>query len=203
MNSCQEISELFSDYVEKALPEKDCRDVEIHLQICSPCERTAERLANLRAKLRTLPAVKTSPDFETVLRTRMRLERHRLRPWSYAIPLLSARAMAFGSLAILIIVGGIYFYLRQSSVSSATLVQTNSLLLNSVPSSAGSLSRATLTNSPQLYFYTLDNLTIPQAGGVPLSVSAAGVAKYQSTQADSAATGTADQPDLDPLLISF
>lgn len=202
MRSCRKLSELFSDYVEKTLAAADRHAVETHLQLCLPCQQSVTRLASLRQALQTLPGIKTSPDFDTVLRTRMRLEKRRLRPL-FAPPISKVRTLAWGSLATALVIGSAYVLLRQSSVDSRPQHPGYpSPFTSLIPAPTGSASSATLTNPAQL-FYTLDGYTIRQEGGGPLRISSAGAAQHETSVADSTPPGRADLPELTPSLISF
>lgn len=202
MRSCQKFSEVFSDYFEKALPEKDRQAVETHLQLCPPCQQSIARLVRLRQVLRALPVIKTSLDFDTVLRTRMRLERRRRRPL-FARPISPRRTLAWGGLATIVVAGSMYLLLRQSSDSPPSQLSGHrSPFTPLISASAGLPGPAGLPGHAQL-FYTLDGLTIRQGGGSPLQLSSAGVAEYQSAALDSAAPIPAEPTELSPVLISF
>jgi anti-sigma factor RsiW len=201
MNSCQEISELFSDYVEKTLVEKDRQAMDVHLRACAACRDTVGRIAKLRHNLKSLMALEASPDFEMVLRTRMRLERHRMRPWASAMPLSPVRAMAFAAFLIVLISGAVFSYLRFLSPGSPAFVQTSSSQANLSAPSPAKAAGATLAKSYQRYVYALEGVTIPDAPGAALRISSVGLAKYQALQVD---TSAASLPaELDPVLVSF
>lgn len=200
MNSCEKLSELLSDYVERSLHEEVRQKIEFHLKACPPCQETVERLGKLRRNLRSLSAVKASPDFETVLRTRMRLERHRLRPWTFSMPLLPARAMAYALLLVGLVGAGV-IYLRNTSQISPSEMQ-----ISSAPDDVLQLS----TTAPnriqpstyQRYFYTLDGFTFSRKPGAALRISSKGIERYQAMQVDSSAS-SAQQVAMEPVLISF
>ena len=200
MNSCQKFSELFSEYLEKALVEEDRRDLEKHLQSCPPCQQAVDRLIKLRRNLKSLGAIAVSPTFETVLRTRMSLERHRLRPWFLTLPLWRGRTMALAAASLLLVVVAAFSYLRYSSSSASVLPQTVSVSKTSpVPTTP-----STVTPSLQRYVYELDRYTIPESPGAPLRISSLGLARYQASEADSTAIEpAAASSDVGPVLISF
>jgi anti-sigma factor RsiW len=199
MNSCQKLSELFSEYVERSLHEEVRQEVELHLKACPPCQETIERLGRLRRNLKSLSVVKVSPDFETVLRTRMRLERHRLRPWTFSMPLFPARAMAYGLLFVGVIGGGM-FYLRYTSQNSPAAMQVSSTSIQQ-PSNTSPIPIQSSTY--QRYFYALDGFTISKTPGAALRISSKGIERYQAMQsADSSATSELSSA-LEPVLISF
>ncbi len=84
MNTCESFSESFSDYVENAVLPEQRQTMDVHLSRCSSCQATVARLSSLRSRLRTLPRVKTSPDFEAILRARIMLERKKSRVSTFA-----------------------------------------------------------------------------------------------------------------------
>jgi len=199
MNSCQKFSELFSEYVERSLHQKVRQEVELHLKACPPCQETIERLGRLRRNLKSLSAVKISPDFETVLRTRMRLERHRLRPWTFSMPLFPARAMAYGLLFVGVIGGGV-IYLRYASQSSPAATHVSSTSIQR-PSNTSPIPIQSLAY--QRYVYTLDGFTISRTPGAALRISSKGIEKYQAMQAADSSTTSELSSALEPVLISF
>jgi len=198
MNSCQKLSELFSEYVERSLHEKVRQEVQLHLKACPPCQETIERLGRLRRNLKSLAAVKASPDFETVLRTRMRLERHRLRPWIFSMPLFPSRALAYALLVVGVIGAGMV-YLRYTSQSSPAAMQAGSTSIQQ-PSNISPNPIQPLAY--QRYVYTLDGFTISRTPGAALRINSKGIEKYQAMQADSSGTGGLSSA-LEPVLISF
>jgi len=198
MNSCQKLSELFSEYVERSLHEEVRQEVELHLKACPPCQETVERLGRLRRNLKSLAAIKASHDFETVLRTRMRLERHRLRPWTFSMPLFPARTMAYALLFVGIIGGGM-FYLRYASQRSPTVMQVRS---TSIQQPSITSPNPIQPSAYQLYVYTLDGFTVSKTPGAALRISSKGIEKYQAMQADSSTT-SGQSSVLEPVLISF
>jgi anti-sigma factor RsiW len=198
MNSCEKLSELFSEYVERSLHEEVRQEVEHHLKACPPCQETIERLGRLRRNLKSLSAVKASPDFETVLRTRMRLERHRLRPWTFSMPLFPARAMAYALLFIGVVGGGM-FYLRYTSQNSPAAEQTRS---SSILQPSNTSPDPIQPPAYQRYVYTLDGFTISKTPGAALRISSKGIERYQAMQPDSSASSGLSSA-LEPVLISF
>ncbi len=74
MNTCERLSESFSDYVENVLPAAERQRVETHLSVCHNCQNTIARLHQLRNQLSRLRQVRTSEDFTAVLRARIKRE---------------------------------------------------------------------------------------------------------------------------------
>jgi len=200
MNSCQKLSELYSDYVERSLHEEVRHEVEIHLKACPPCQQTVDRLGKLRHNLKSLPQLKTSPDFETVLRTRMRLERHRVRPWSFSLPFVPARTLGFAM--VLFLAGASVFTYWRLTSQVPTAAQPTSSSFTALGQTANPASASLQPTPYERYVYAIDRFTIPQTPGEKLRISSVGIEKYQAAQADSSATETA-QAGSEPVLISF
>ncbi len=104
MKSCERFSALLSDYAENAMAPVEKSDIAAHLNECVECRSAVEGVVNLRRSLRRLPAVQASPDFETILRTRIKLDRRASAPiWGlrYASPRRLATYSAAFALAVL------------------------------------------------------------------------------------------------------
>ncbi len=74
MDSCKKFKDLLSDYIEGGLDPQTKLQMETHLKECLNCSKVILRLKTLHKNLKTLPKLPVSPDFETVLRTRIRVE---------------------------------------------------------------------------------------------------------------------------------
>lgn len=75
MECCKGFEEKIFDYVDDLVPAPKRKEIENHLNECSPCSQVVKQTKSLRHQLRSLPTHQTSDDFQTVLRTRIRLER--------------------------------------------------------------------------------------------------------------------------------
>jgi len=108
MDSCQRFKELISDYIEGGLNHDRKQEMDYHFKECLKCSTTTDQLKKLLQDLKELPKLTVSPDFETILRARIRLEngltRRReesfLSSWKF-------RAPAYAISAILIILAAI------------------------------------------------------------------------------------------------
>ncbi len=106
MQKCDCLKQYFSDYLEKQLDSQKTALVEQHLQDCVQCQKTLNRLKMVKSHLSQLKPIKTSPDFDTVLHTRIRLESSlerrswfpRSADWSIKVPIYAA------SLSIILLV---------------------------------------------------------------------------------------------------
>ncbi|MDZ7263326.1 MAG: zf-HC2 domain-containing protein [candidate division KSB1 bacterium] len=98
MDSCQRFKELMSDYIEGGLDPQSKQEMEHHFKECLRCASTTEELRSLIQELKALPQVTVSPDFETILRARIRLENGLVRrqqerffaSWKFRVPAFSA-----------------------------------------------------------------------------------------------------------------
>ena len=79
MNFCHQCDELISEYIEDELDYKRKLFIEKHLINCQPRSSTVKNISALRKKLKSLPVVAVSADFDTILRDRIRLERKKER----------------------------------------------------------------------------------------------------------------------------
>jgi len=154
MKNCERFTELFSDYAEDGLSSAEKRELDVHLQQCSECRSAAAGVVNLRTSLRQMPGLTTSPDFETILRTRMKMER---RP--YKAPMWNGgyfAARRFATLATAVAAVGCFLYLwprlsgRAFQPASPTIAVSQ---LQATPN--GVLSSVT----PAKIMYTLDRVT--------------------------------------------
>lgn len=74
MDSCQRFKELISDYIEGGLNQDRKKEMDYHFKECLKCSTTTDQLKKLIQDLKELPKFTVSPDFETVLRARIRRE---------------------------------------------------------------------------------------------------------------------------------
>jgi hypothetical protein len=121
MKSCERYSELLSDYIENSLESDKKMELEAHLEQCSECRFAAGGVVNLRRTLHELPAFRTSPDFETILRARIKLDRR-----TSMMPLWGAgyggsmRTAAYAAAVVLLAVSVFYLWQRQTTKSIAS-----------------------------------------------------------------------------------
>ncbi|MEK7729236.1 MAG: zf-HC2 domain-containing protein [candidate division KSB1 bacterium] len=156
MNTCEIFSESLSDYVENDVHPEQRKSLDDHLAQCPSCHTTVTRLQNLRSRMRALPRIKTSPDFETLLRTRLMLERKRRHFFPFVSELKRmprTAAYALAGFMLLLIVGAI----TRSGQTSETLTQrggNEDLKISSFSRPASNVS------SPlNIYRYSLDQVT--------------------------------------------
>lgn len=98
MKKCERFRQHFSDYIDGLLDSTIRLELENHLENCPRCLKVIQRMKNVSQKLKHLPGLKTSPDFDMVLRTRIRVESGLERKswsenkfkWSIQIPVYAA-----------------------------------------------------------------------------------------------------------------
>ncbi len=178
MPECKSFQEKIFDYVDGLLPTGDRKDVVRHLEECLDCSEIYENVTKVRWQLRNLNSIKVSPDFETVLRTRISMERSLSRRSFLNRPIRIPVYAATGALAFL----AAFFILNLSDKQ----LNNNSAPLNvssSVPSSQFSTNQTKLSRQsiPQKINYPMDRLDI--SGGI--SISSRNVERQTSALTDS------------------
>jgi anti-sigma factor RsiW len=155
MKNCERFTELLSDYAENGLASAEKRELDVHLQQCSECRSAADGVVNLRYTLHDLPGLKASPDFETILRTRIKMERR-----AHAAPIWNLRHLAprpvatLSAVAVVAVGCMIYLWPRFSRASLRPVSPTIAVSqMQAVPN--GVLSSV----SPAKILYTLDQVT--------------------------------------------
>ncbi len=166
MPECKTFQEKIFDYVDGLLPTGARKDVVRHLEECLDCSEIYEGVTKVRWQLRNLNSIKVSPDFETVLRTRISMERSLSRRSFLNRPIRIPVYAATGALAFL----AAFFILNLSDKQ----LNNNSAPLNvssSVPSSQFSTNQTKLSRQsiPQKINYPMDRLDI--SGGTSISSS--------------------------------
>lgn len=74
MQKCDCLKQYFSDYLENQLDAQKTASIEQHLRDCTSCHKTINQMKLIKNSLCQLKPKKTSPDFDTVLHARIRLE---------------------------------------------------------------------------------------------------------------------------------
>jgi len=105
MENCKWFEQYFSDYIEGQLDLSLTQKLEQHLAKCKYCTAIIQRMRLVMGSLHQVSQLKTSSDFDTILRTRIRIEsglersswRDRFNSWAIRIPVYAA------SIAIILI----------------------------------------------------------------------------------------------------
>lgn len=96
MKDCNRLKDHLYDYVDEVLPNESKKRLEQHLESCPDCETVLQNLRLLKNQLRTLKPLKTSSDFDMILRARIKMERslHRggFANWPVKLPIYAASA---------------------------------------------------------------------------------------------------------------
>jgi hypothetical protein len=195
MKSCERYSELLSDYAERTLMSEEKKELEAHLQQCPDCHSAAHRIANLRRTLHQLPTVHATPDFETILRARIKLDRRTssVPLWRVSSGALT-RLTAYSFAAIfLIAVAFIYLGQRQTKLSVPSSSPTITV------SQSPKASNNTLSSfSTTQFLFTLDKITpqrlfdlSPPANASPQPID--------SVSPDSSSTNPSSRPATTPV----
>lgn len=157
MNTCENFSASLSDYVENNVHADQRKSFDLHLAQCSSCHAAVDRLQTLRTHLHSLPRLKTSPDFDTMLRTRLMLERKKTRmlPFFPAFARMP-RAVSYAFASIIIVLVAVAF-LRpgKSSEAYAKRAQHEELSIPSLYTPVGT----SLEEPPTKTYFLLDNLS--------------------------------------------
>ncbi len=110
MANCNRISDLFSEYVENDLSRDDAAKVQAHLAACPSCKERVDQLTALRQRLTGMHQIKTTDDFDLVLRARIQMSKKIGRPtllpqFFYNRPPLFSYAMATAAVLLLVFAG--------------------------------------------------------------------------------------------------
>jgi len=101
MGNCEKFMEKIFDHVDSLLPNDKKKEIENHLDECLQCRGIYDDAKQIRQQLHGLNPIKTSLDFDTVLRTRIRMERSLNRrgilDWPFRLPVYAVA----GSLAVI------------------------------------------------------------------------------------------------------
>jgi len=107
MENCNQFQALIYDSIDGLLPTEKRKDIENHIQGCRECSQIYQGVKSVKQSLRALTPIKTSPDFETVLRTRISMERSLNRKsflyWPVGRPIFAAAAVGVLVLAFFFI----------------------------------------------------------------------------------------------------
>lgn len=106
MNSCDKIKKLAFLYNDHALESTQHTLVQDHLAACPACSGHFAQAQQIRKSLKRLPKVRTAPDFNTVLRARLRSESARQPLFRFDLNSVFWRVPAYAGLAVLFIVIG-------------------------------------------------------------------------------------------------
>lgn len=125
MISCDTAKSMLSDYLEHTLTPDERSSIEEHLSHCYECKHVFDDVAFLTAKLRALPSIHPSDDFDGQLRLRI--------AGNYAQtvhPVLSKKGFTFGLSGAALLAVITFFILTTNSPEPRPLIQpsTNQII---------------------------------------------------------------------------
>ncbi len=181
MKICKWFEDKVYDYVDGLLPGERKKEVEIHFKECSSCLSAFNDIMNIRVQLRHLHSFKTSPDFETVLRTRISMERSLKRSrnlnWPVRIPIFAATG-AFVVFAAFFALGSLKDFRTNNSNDTALIAPSYRSNQN-----ISNYSSAFNRNLPQNINYPMDWVNI-SGRGTPINSTE--LERFSTTRTDSA-----------------
>ena len=110
MNKCKQVKHIISDYLENQLNPDQKELIENHLAECNHCAIALEGIKNLKNTLKTIRKIKTSPDFDTVLRTRIKIESGIGRRLHKIVWTWPARIPIYGMSVALIVIAAVLVF---------------------------------------------------------------------------------------------
>ncbi|MFQ5823153.1 MAG: anti-sigma factor family protein [bacterium] len=181
MTACKRFEGQIFDYLDDLLPNTQKKEIEKHFEECSRCSNAFKEIKNIRSLLRRLKTVKTSSDFETVLRTRISMERSLSRRGIINLPIKIPLYAAAGALLIIaasFILGSTNnFFHASNSNEPSTLVPSYSTDPNlSIDSSPN------FQNLPEKVNYPMDWVNLSGRGA---SINSYELDNYSSAISDS------------------
>jgi len=182
MKNCERFTELLSDYADNTLAPSAKRELDGHLQECPECHSAADGVINLRHNLRRLSTIQTSPDFETILRTRIKLDRRAHVAPIWGMPFVFPRRLATYS-ATAALAALCFFYLWQRLSANALSPFPAGIAVSQMQITPNQILPEV---SPAKILYTLDQVT-PQLWP-NFGVTRKGTERLASTATDSANT---------------
>ncbi len=106
MNLCDKMKQNAFLYHEKALEPSMAARVQEHLNQCETCQRHFQQALLLKKALKELPRRRTSPDFNAVLRARLRTETYRKPFFSFPAGAGVWQVPAYAGLALMFVALG-------------------------------------------------------------------------------------------------
>ena len=182
MKICDWFEDKIFDYVDGLLPGDRKKEIEKHFKECSSCLNNFNNAMNVRVQLRNLKPIKTSPDFETVLRTRISMERSLNRRRFVHGPVRIPMYAATGAIIAL----AAFFIL--SALNNNFLARKNNNTNLLAPSyvtnpNTSNNSSADSKNPSQNIHYPMDWVNISKPG---TAINSTELKKFSSTRFDSA-----------------
>jgi hypothetical protein len=182
MKECKRFEEAILDYLEGLVSIGQRKQIEKHFENCLSCSNALKDMKNIRVLLRNLKPIRTSDNFETVLRTRISMERSLSRRGIINVPLRMPVYAAAGALVVLaaffIFNPGNKYFPSLNSNEPSSMVPTN-IIPNPVVSGD---SGTNLENPPENVNYPMDWVNL---GGREISSNSQEIGKLSSVRSDS------------------
>lgn len=122
MDPCKRFREFLSLYVDKEIPKEKEQEFEKHLDECLSCHDSVSVQRKILDDIHSLKSVRTSEDFDTILRTRIKIEsglsRRRLKEMVWGWP---ARIPIYGMSLALIIIAALMVMQQFKSMNQSTV----------------------------------------------------------------------------------
>ena len=104
MTDCYDFKKNISKYLDGDMNNRERLLFEEHRSCCPECGTTLEQLKSIKSRLASLTVFKTSSNFDIVLRSRLRDEINRKRPFFHLEMLAPGWRVAFYSTAIVVLI---------------------------------------------------------------------------------------------------
>ncbi|MFQ5603193.1 MAG: anti-sigma factor [bacterium] len=182
MKICNWLEDKVFDYVDGLLPNDKKKELENHFKNCPDCRNSYQGVKSVRVQLKKLSPLKTSPDFETVLRTRIKMEKSLKRrgteTWPVRIPLYAATGALIALAAFFVLNNSNRPFYGNQANNPPFLPPSQSIPIQNIsqPSSA-----ALGGGSVNIHF-PMDQLNLNQRGTPINSVE---LEKYSTSNSDS------------------
>jgi anti-sigma factor RsiW len=144
MNSCDKIKKLAFLYNDHALESTQHTQVQEHLSGCPACRGHYAQAQQIRKSLQRLPKVRTAPDFNTVLRARLRSQSTRRPLFRFDFNSVFWRVPAYAGLALVFIAIGMMVQRHWLTQPLPTTMAEN-VIVTSTPHAAQSLPSAVVS----------------------------------------------------------
>ena len=178
MECCKGFEEKIFDYVDDLVPTQKRKEIENHLNDCSPCSEAFKQTESLRHQLRSLPTHQTSEDFQTVLRTRIRLERSISRQGILSRPI---RIPVYAAAGIVLAIAA--FFMLKVNTDNNQPIQPGNPQLVSPFNIQGSVTSSNARRVPNPVNFPMDWVNVRGRG---TSINSTELNNFSATRTDSA-----------------
>lgn len=104
LKSCNEVKELFSDYIDNEIDEKDRKNLEEHVEACMDCKNELEYLKKIVNAVGSLDEVELPGDFKETLHEKLVNQKHKMENKNRLLFINNRYFKAFSSVAAAILV---------------------------------------------------------------------------------------------------